>query len=123
MRIESPEADARENSGATHSCGPLDTNIWVSFRTRKEACLRRCTIERIAIANDGAEILDFGYPQNTETETLKMYITTEGVKSEKTIVGHTLPVFRDSRLTMHTGRYFKNHNASYRSAIVEKIRH
>ncbi|KAF2425785.1 clathrin adaptor, mu subunit [Tothia fuscella] len=31
------------------------------------------------------EILDFGYPQNTETETLKMYITTEGVKSERGI--------------------------------------
>ncbi len=30
------------------------------------------------------EILDFGYPQNTETDTLKMYITTEGVKSERT---------------------------------------
>lgn len=29
------------------------------------------------------EILDFGYPQNTETDTLKMYITTEGVKSSK----------------------------------------
>nr|AAX07648.1 clathrin coat assembly protein-like protein [Pyricularia grisea] len=28
------------------------------------------------------EIVDFGYPQNTETDTLKMYITTEGVKSE-----------------------------------------
>ncbi|KAL1984721.1 hypothetical protein VTN96DRAFT_8754 [Rasamsonia emersonii] len=27
------------------------------------------------------EILDFGYPQNTETDTLKMYITTEGVRS------------------------------------------
>jgi AP-2 complex subunit mu-1 len=34
------------------------------------------------------EILDFGYPQNTETETLKMYITTEGVKSQQNIV-HT----------------------------------
>ena len=33
------------------------------------------------------EILDFGYPQNTETETLKMYITTEGVKSQQTMVG------------------------------------
>jgi AP-2 complex subunit mu-1 len=30
------------------------------------------------------EIIDFGYPQNTETDTLKMYITTEGVKSERT---------------------------------------
>ena len=29
------------------------------------------------------EILDFGYPQNSETDTLKLYITTEGVKSEK----------------------------------------
>lgn len=29
------------------------------------------------------EILDFGYPQNSETDTLKMYITTEGVKSER----------------------------------------
>jgi AP-2 complex subunit mu-1 len=33
-----------------------------------------------------AEILDFGYPQNTETDTLKMYITTEGVKSERAMV-------------------------------------
>jgi AP-2 complex subunit mu-1 len=31
-------------------------------------------------AND-PEILDFGYPQNTDPDTLKMYITTEGVKS------------------------------------------
>ncbi|KAH8633664.1 ap-2 complex subunit mu-1 [Alternaria alternata] len=34
------------------------------------------------------EILDFGYPQNTETDTLKMYITTEGVKSERAMVGY-----------------------------------
>jgi len=31
------------------------------------------------------EILDFGYPQNTDTDTLKMYITTEGVKSERSM--------------------------------------
>lgn len=30
------------------------------------------------------EIIDFGYPQNTETDTLKMYITTEGVHSSGT---------------------------------------
>jgi len=30
------------------------------------------------------EILDFGYPQNTETDTLKMYVTTEGVKTDRT---------------------------------------
>jgi len=29
------------------------------------------------------EILDFGYPQNTDAETLKMYITTEGVMSQR----------------------------------------
>lgn len=28
------------------------------------------------------EILDFGFPQNTETDTLKQYITTEGVRSD-----------------------------------------
>ena len=31
------------------------------------------------------EVLDFGYPQNTETDTLKLYITTEGVKSERSM--------------------------------------
>jgi AP-2 complex subunit mu-1 len=32
------------------------------------------------------EILDFGYPQNIETDTLKMYIMTEGVKLERVMV-------------------------------------
>lgn len=31
------------------------------------------------------EILDFGYPQNSEIDTLKMYITTEGIKSEMAV--------------------------------------
>ncbi|KDQ19754.1 hypothetical protein BOTBODRAFT_27183 [Botryobasidium botryosum FD-172 SS1] len=31
------------------------------------------------------EILDFGFPQNSEIDTLKMYITTEGVKSEMAV--------------------------------------
>lgn len=31
------------------------------------------------------EILDFGYPQNSEIDTLKMYITTEGIKSEQAV--------------------------------------
>ena len=30
--------------------------------------------------------MDFGYPQNTDIDTLKMYITTEGVKSERALV-------------------------------------
>src|ERR1700749_1797830 len=32
------------------------------------------------------EILDFGFPQNSEIDTLKMYIHTEGVKSEMAVV-------------------------------------
>ncbi|KAF9585617.1 hypothetical protein BGW38_001526 [Lunasporangiospora selenospora] len=32
------------------------------------------------------EVLDFGYPQNSEADTLKMYITTESVKSERAIM-------------------------------------
>lgn len=39
------------------------------------------------------EILDFGYPQNTETDTLKMYITTEGVKSERTMVSFSICMY------------------------------
>ncbi|KAG8908525.1 hypothetical protein FRB99_005885 [Tulasnella sp. 403] len=31
------------------------------------------------------EILDFGFPQNSEIDTLKMYITTESVKSEMAV--------------------------------------
>ena len=40
------------------------------------------------------EIIDFGYPQNTETDTLKMYITTPGVKSERAVAADS------SRITM-----------------------
>lgn len=32
------------------------------------------------------EILDFGYPQNNDVDTLKMYITTEGIRTEKSLV-------------------------------------
>lgn len=35
------------------------------------------------------EILDFGYPQNTEIDALKMYITTESIKSEMAVVRDT----------------------------------
>ncbi|KAL1858801.1 hypothetical protein VTK73DRAFT_7798 [Phialemonium thermophilum] len=42
------------------------------------------------------EIIDFGYPQNTETDTLKMYITTEGVKSERAAAEDA----RASKITM-----------------------
>jgi AP-2 complex subunit mu-1 len=65
------------------------------------------------------EILDFGYPQNTETETLKMYITTEGVKSQR-------PTAEDSsKITMQaTGALsWRRDNIKYRKneAFVDVI--
>lgn len=41
-------------------------------------------------AESAAEILDFGYPQNSEIDTLKMYITTESIKSEMAVVSLSL---------------------------------
>jgi AP-2 complex subunit mu-1 len=49
------------------------------------------------------EILDFGYPQNTETESLKMYITTEGVKTENKTVSWRQHVYEDM-LTFNSRR-------------------
>ena len=37
------------------------------------------------------EILDFGYPQNSDIDTLKMYITTESIKSERAVVRSPSP--------------------------------
>lgn len=45
-------------------------------------CEEDVPVDGICILTYHIEIIDFGYPQNTETDTLKMYITTEGVKSE-----------------------------------------
>jgi AP-2 complex subunit mu-1 len=70
------------------------------------------------------EILDFGYPQNTETDTLKMYITTEGVKSERAMVGLMYWFFeRGSFANTTAGGLFKNHNASHRRTLVAASRH
>lgn len=41
------------------------------------------------------EILDFGYPQNSEIDTLKMYITTESIKSEMAVVSSPLSPNRE----------------------------
>ncbi|KAF2858166.1 clathrin adaptor, mu subunit [Piedraia hortae CBS 480.64] len=64
------------------------------------------------------EVVDFGYPQNTETETLKMYITTEGVKSERALED-------SSRITMQaTGALsWRRDNIKYRKneAFVDVI--
>ncbi|GAM90906.1 hypothetical protein ANO11243_089520 [Dothideomycetidae sp. 11243] len=64
------------------------------------------------------EILDFGYPQNTDTDILKQYITTEGVKSER--------VMEDSsKITMQaTGAMsWRRDNIKYRKneAFVDVI--
>ncbi|KAI5200018.1 hypothetical protein AUEXF2481DRAFT_38437 [Aureobasidium subglaciale EXF-2481] len=65
------------------------------------------------------EILDFGYPQNTDTDTLKMYITTEGVKSERSLVEDS------SKITMQaTGAMsWRRDNIKYRKneAFVDVI--
>jgi hypothetical protein len=68
------------------------------------------------------EILDFGYPQNTETDTLKMYITTEGVKSERAMVGASTcseKAFADTSV----GGLVENHNASNRCSVMAASRH
>lgn len=38
------------------------------------------------LTQEGVEIIDFGFPQNSEIDTLKMYITTESIKSEMAVV-------------------------------------
>jgi len=45
-----------------------------------------------------AEICDFGYPQNSEIDTLKSYITTESIVSTSAIaaVRYHLPVHLDT---------------------------
>lgn len=53
-------------------------------RSDAELLLRLAELTLKAFAS--TEILDFGYPQNSESDTLKMYITTEGVKSEQAVV-------------------------------------
>lgn len=35
------------------------------------------------------EIIDFGYPQNSETDTLKTYITTESIRASPAAVVRT----------------------------------
>ena len=46
-----------------------------------------------------AEIIDFGYPQNSEIDTLKTYITTESIMSTAALVGSSRVSarFRESR--------------------------
>lgn len=68
------------------------------------------------------EILDFGYPQNSEIDALKMYITTESIKSEMAVVSEigrfqgsiallTLCLVAERRLG-------KNHHSGYGGYIM-----
>ncbi len=55
------------------------------FATKRKPELTGLTMTKLMMTHT-IEILDFGYPQNSESDTLKMYITTEGVKSEQAVV-------------------------------------
>ena len=46
----------------------------IDGETYKLSATRNITYHRI-------EIIDFGYPQNSETDTLKAYITTESIRT------------------------------------------
>ncbi|KAL6863484.1 clathrin associated protein complex medium subunit [Amphichorda felina] len=58
----------------------VKNNFVLVYELLDGVCLQISTFKSSELT--ALEIIDFGYPQNTETDTLKMYITTEGVKSE-----------------------------------------
>lgn len=62
------------------------------------------------------EINDFGYPQNSEIDTLKSYITTESIMSTSIApVCHTIfPFGTWQAFTSSLGGIFQNYCASYR---------
>jgi len=68
---------------------------------------------------DELEILDFGYPQNSEIDTLKMYITTESIKSELAVVSWHIRI--RCKLTSAEGGFVENHDTSYRSYVLETV--
>ena len=66
------------------------------------------------VLNHAIEINDFGYPQNSEIDTLKTYITTESIVSTNIAVVR-LP-FPHIAIWLHhiieIGRIIKNHKSS-----------
>src|SRR5579871_6347061 len=66
------------------------------------------------------EILDFGYPQNSDTDTLKMYITTESIKSERAVV--TSPP-ESTMINASERRFLTNHYASNRRYVLSTQRY
>lgn len=68
------------------------------------------------------EIIDFGYPQNSEIDTLKMYITTESIKSELAVVSlfTETPGPSRKRLTNDLSErgLVKDYDTSHRSNVL-----
>jgi hypothetical protein len=74
------------------------------------------------VLNHVIEINDFGYPQNSEIDTLKTYITTESIVSTNIAVVR-LPFPPISRCglihIMKIGRIIENHKSSNRRYELE----
>src|SRR5271169_3032306 len=68
------------------------------------------------------EILDFGYPQNSDIDALKMYITTESIKSERAVVLSSYP-FRVCCADLLEGRFIEDYNTGYRRNVIPQKRH
>lgn len=67
----------------------------------------------VHVLSSRSEIIDFGYPQNSETDTLKTYITTESIiSSAYAAVMPAIP----PRLSLipSPGRVFQDHHAGHR---------
>ena len=74
------------------------------------------------VLNRAIEINDFGYPQNSEIDTLKTYITTESIVSTNiAVVG--LPFPPNIAMWFHhvfeIGRIIKNHKSGNRRYELE----
>ena len=73
------------------------------------------------------EILDFGYPQNSDIDALKMYITTESIKSERAVVlpPYPLPCLYYIVLicVFEERRFIENYNTGDRRNVIPQNRH
>lgn len=61
------------------------------------------------------EIIDFGYPQNSETDTLKTYITTESIRASPAAVVRAYHIQLALRCNVSRRR---NHQRSRRKRLV-----
>lgn len=96
----------------------------VSYRG---VCVR--VVDEMIVTVDSQEICDFGFPQNTEAETLKLFITTEGVRSERAMVrffpcsASTNVRTKASCAIKIEGGGLKNCNSSHRGSSMATTRH